>query len=105
MDTGSVLGLPAVRTSLLDDISAAEARRAEAGGRARIMSDHTSAKRLAYSLDDEDDEDIGDPDDDDDFDTDDDDDDDEDDEEDDDDVETWQVSRTATPFPLNLAFA
>lgn len=87
MDTGSVLGLQPLWTSLLDNVPTTEPRQAKAGDGARVV---TSADicRVDYVLDDDDpDEDE----DDDDFDEDDDDPEDDEDEEDED-VETWQVA-------------
>ncbi len=84
MDTRPILGLQPVRPSLLDDLSAARACKAETGCRASVV----------INVDDEDLDD--DPDDDDeDLDGDDDEDDEDDDEEE---IETWQVSE-ARPCP------
>lgn len=99
MDARSVLGLCTLRPSLLDDVSAAEARRAagrraENRDRARLVTNRDSAlspMRRDVLDDDEEGED-----DDEDRDSDDDDEDDEDDEEEDDE-ETWQVSE---PIPF-----
>ena len=98
MDAGSVLGLRTLRSSFLDDVSAAEARRAaagcrtETGGRAGLVTnrDNRAASASGYVLDEdeEDEEDEEDRD----LDDDDDDDDDEDDDDDDEEEETWQVS-------------
>jgi hypothetical protein len=86
MDTRSVLGLPALRPALLDDVPAAgktQTCRARQAGRCAVMTTH-------LALDDEIDDDLDD-DEDDFFDTDEDTDEDEDDDNDEDDVETWQV--------------
>jgi hypothetical protein len=94
VDAGSILGVPPLRPSFLDDLSAARPAEAEARG-ARGMNDHEpkhdyskdSPTRFADDGDDELDDDLED-------DFDDDDDDEEDDEEEDEpeDPETWQVS-------------
>jgi hypothetical protein len=90
VDTGSILGVPALRPSFLVHVSAAESRETEAG-RTDVMKrlDLSPVMNHFFLQDDDLDDD---PDEDDDLDEDDDDDDDED--EDDEDVETWQVARS-----------
>ena len=81
MDTRSILGLQSLRSSFLDDLSAARSSKAQTGCRASIV----------INVDDEDLDD--DPDDDDeDLDGDDDDDDEDDEDDDEEEIETWQVS-------------
>ena len=99
MDARSVLGLRTLRPSLLDDVSAAEARRpagrAKTRDRAHLVTNSNNAlspTRPGYVLDDDEE----DEDDDEDRDSDVDDEDDEDDE-DEDEEETWQVSE---PMPF-----
>ena len=82
MDTRSVLGVPALRASFLDDLPAPEPREAKTCNGAGVV-------RRPLRLDDDD---LDDEDDDDDFD-DDDDESDEGDDEDDEEPETWQVLR------------
>ena len=92
MDPGSVLGMPALRASFLDDVSTPQKRQAEAGNGTCFVIANTpfvwSARAFElqddpdYVPDDEDDDDEMDDEDDDDADE---------DEGDDDDVETWQV--------------
>ena len=105
MDARSVLGLRTLRPSLLDNVSAAEARRAagrrtETRDRACLVTnrDNALSPMRRYVLDDEeeDEDDDEDRDSDDDDKNDEDDEDDEDDEEEDDE-ETWQVSK---PMPF-----
>lgn len=99
MDTGSVLGVPALRPALLVHVPAAESRQAEAAGDgARVVTtEHNLPLSLAtrFHLDDNPDDDIDD--DEDDIDEDDDEDDEGDEDDEDDDVETWQVTRTVIP--------
>ena len=93
MDARSILGLQRLRPTFLDDVSAAQARRAAGGraetrDRARLVtnSDNASSPTSPYVLDDdEEDEDDEDPD------SNGDDDDEDEDDEDEDDEETWQV--------------
>lgn len=99
MDARSILGLRTMRPSLLDDVSAAEARlsagsRAETRDRTRLVTDRDipSSPMRRYVLDDDEE----DEDDDEDRDSDDDDEEDGDDEEEETE-ETWQVSEP-TPF-------
>ena len=94
MDARSILGVSALRTTLLVDVSAAEPREAEAGDGARVVTtEHNSPLWLTtrFHLDD----DVDDDEDEDDDDEDSDDDDDEDEDDEDEDVETWQVSSLA----------
>jgi hypothetical protein len=86
MDTRSILGMPALRSAFLDNVSAA-------GQAETCRACQARGGLIVISCDDDIDEDRDD-DDDDFFDTDEDDDNDEDAEDDEDDVETWQV-RTA----------
>jgi hypothetical protein len=98
VDAGSVLGLPDMRPSFLDDVSATKEGRAEAAGHACGVGNGLTVRvlTLRYKLDEDDDDPDADPDDDDDFDQDFDEDDDE--ESDEEEPETWQVSK-AIPFP------
>ncbi len=97
MDAGSVLGLPDVRPSFLDDVPTAQEGRTEAAGHAHgVGSGPTlSIFTLRYKSDENDDDPDADPDDDDDFDEDFGEDDDE--ESDEEEPETWQVSQ-GIPF-------
>ena len=96
MDARSILGVSALRPTLLVDVSTAKPREAESGDRVRVVTtEHNSHAWLTtrFHLDDDVDDDEDDDDDDDVSDGDDDDDDDDEDEDDEDeDVETWQVS-------------
>lgn len=96
MAAGSVLGMPAVRPSFLEHVSAAgtrEGREAGGDGASIVTSEDNCAYECDDGIDDDDDlDDDDDFDDDDDHDRDDDEDDDEEDE-DEEEEETWQVTR------------
>jgi hypothetical protein len=95
MDARSILGVSAMRTTFLVDVSAAQSREGQTGGNgARVVTIGDNSSPLGVSLDVFVDDDL-DPDeeDDEDFDEDDEDsDEDENDEDDDEETETWQVS-------------
>ena len=103
MDTGSILGVPALRPSFLDHVSAA-CSKGKARNRTAVLGDRPEMNLLTldYKCDDDPDED---PDEDDEFGEDDEENDDDD--EDEEDIETWQVSsarcvpkvRTLLDFP------
>ena len=97
MDARPVLGVPALRPALLDDVSTAQSRQGQTCHRARFVECPTV--NLATFEDKLDDDLDDDPDQDDEFEDEDDDGDgdDEDEEDDDEDVETWQVSK---PIPF-----
>ncbi|HEY3045642.1 MAG TPA: hypothetical protein VGJ39_16545 [Vicinamibacterales bacterium] len=96
MDTGSVLGLPQVRSPFLVDLLNPRRRQTEAGSRAARITDFPLSAMPPFDLDDDVDDDE-----DDDFDEDEEDSDGDEDEEDSgdegDDVETWQVTPCLTP--------
>jgi hypothetical protein len=92
VDTGSILGLSALRPSLLVDVSAAEPREDQACIGAQLMTDRRVVLQPPashYRVDDDIDDDV---DDDDEFGDEDEDSDEEDEEGDDEETETWQVS-------------
>jgi hypothetical protein len=100
VDAGSILGVPAVRTSLLDDLSSAGAAQTKARCGADAMTadvrNHDYSESPARFADDEDelDDDLDDE-----FGDEDDDEDDEDDDENGEDPETWQVCSAGSSTP------
>jgi hypothetical protein len=94
VDTGSILGLSALRPSFLVDISPAEPRQDQACIGAQLMTDRHVVLQSPASLHRVDDDIDDDVDDDDEFSDEDEDPDEEDEEGDDDETETWQVSST-----------
>jgi hypothetical protein len=106
VDAGSVLGVPAVRSSLLDDVSSTRSAETESDNGADDMmasetrhdSSETIHERLADDLDDELDDEFDD-------DGDEEDEDDDEQDEDDEDAETWQVFAVRISTENGGAFA